>query len=105
MTNVYPCPYVYASGKTCSGHVVGIEAYKADVSWTLCDGSWTFDFSPRSHYHLTCSEKGNHTGFGREDSDQMKFYLEELPTELAQLVESTGVVAVPDGAGIPDLGG
>ncbi len=61
-----PCPFVYSGGRRCTGHVVRIEAYKADVQWTLGeDGSWTFGWDrPRSHYHLFCSEKGQSRGVG-----------------------------------------
>ena len=44
------CPFVYANGRACGGHVVRVEAYKADITWSLAaDGSWSFDFRPRSH--------------------------------------------------------
>ncbi len=39
---VEPCPYVYAKGKKCTGHIVRIEAFKVDLAWTLGnDGKWT----------------------------------------------------------------
>ncbi len=34
-----PCPFVYASGKHCKGHITRIEAYKADLCWILKDRS------------------------------------------------------------------
>ena len=51
-----PCPYVYAKGQKCKGHIVGIAAFKADLKWTRAsDGRWTFNAdNPRSHYHLYC---------------------------------------------------
>src|SRR5262249_43367634 len=74
------CPFVYAKGKRCTGHIVGIEAFKADIGWSFRDGVWSFSVDrPRSHYHLYCSEKGNHAGYGRADSDQMKFFYNKLP--------------------------
>lgn len=83
-----PCPFVYARGKRCTGHVVRVEAYKADLEWTLgADGTWTFSTgAPRSHYHLFCSEKGNHAGTLRHDDDRMKFYLDQLPDKLLKLM-------------------
>ncbi len=61
-----PCPFVYAKGKKCTGHVVRVEAYKADISWNYRDGAWRFAVGgPRSHYHLFCSEKDNHAGVRR----------------------------------------
>src|SRR5262249_28061437 len=32
-----------------------------------------------SHFHLFCSEKGNHAGYPARDSDKMKFYFDQLP--------------------------
>ncbi len=56
-----PCPFVYAKGKKCTGHIWRIEAFKVDISWSRADdGKWSFAVGePRSHYHLYCSEKGN----------------------------------------------
>jgi len=82
-----PCPFVYAKGKQCTGHIVGIEAYKADIGWTLRDGEWKFSCGdPRSHYHLTCSLKGNHAGYKGSDSEQLKFYLQDLPEALREVI-------------------
>lgn len=84
------CPFVYANGKACVGHVVAIEAYKADIDWRLDeDGQWRFGFAPRSHYHLFCSEKGNHAGFKRQDDPQLKFHWRELPGDIRSLLENT----------------
>jgi hypothetical protein len=86
------CPFVYASGKRCSGHVVSVEAYKADVAWTpQPDGSWAASIGePRSHYHIVCSEKGNHAGTVRADDSRMKFYFNQLPPEIrAAIVAET----------------
>jgi hypothetical protein len=82
-----PCPFVYANGKRCAGHIVRVEAYKADLSWVLGDdGVWHFSYDwPRSHYHLFCSAKGNHVGFGRPDSEKMKVRF--LPDELRRVHE------------------
>ena len=68
-----PCPFEYANGKRCGGDIVKVEAYNADLEWELQeDGSSKFSFGhPRSHYHVFCSEKGNHAGFGRSDSDSL----------------------------------
>lgn len=84
------CPFVYSNGKACTGHIVRIEAYKADIEWALDDaGAWRLGFAPRSHYHLFCSEKGNHAGFKRHDDPQMKFHWRELPDDVRNLLEST----------------
>ena len=89
-----PCPYVYAKGRRCTGHIVGVEAFKADLSWTRQeDGSWSFHYSePRSHYHLVCSEKGNHAGWGRPDAEAMKFDFRELPPELQAAISAAARV-------------
>ena len=83
-----PCPYVYAKGRKCTGHIDRIEAFKADLEWTQQpDGSWKFSAgNPRSHYHLFCSEKGNHAGSGREDA--LKFHASELPKELLAVISA-----------------
>ena len=82
MAKELPCPFVYANGRRCTGHITHIEAYKADVTWRPDhDGKWRPSVGePRSHYHLFCSEKGNHAGSARDDHPQMK--LRYLPDDL-----------------------
>lgn len=85
-----PCPFVYANGKKCTGHVVRVAAYKADISWNFDreTGTWGFHVGePRSHYHLFCSEKENHAGV-RGDDSRMKYYYQHLPEQLRSVVES-----------------
>jgi len=83
-----PCPFVSTKGKKCAGHIVRIEAFKADLAWRLADdGTWTFEVGePRSHYHLYCSEKDNHAGYGKPDSEAMKFYYQNLPAALQEVI-------------------
>jgi hypothetical protein len=84
-----PCPFVYARGKRCTGHIVRVEAYKADLWWDFKDGRWIFSYGrPRSHFHLFCSEKGNHSGWVGPDNDQMKFYGDQLPDELVEAMNA-----------------
>lgn len=84
------CPFVYADGRRCKGHIVRIEAYKADLTWLAdADGRWSFGFQPRSHYHLFCSEKGNHAGFRRQDPGAMKFWFDHLPEPIQRILEET----------------
>ena len=33
-----------------------------------------------------CSEKGNHAGYARPDSERMKFYWDKLPEELKKVI-------------------
>lgn len=64
-----PCPFIYSNGRECAGHIVRIEAHKVDIDWQATkEGGWDFAFPPRSHYHLFCSEKGNHAGSRRGDN-------------------------------------
>lgn len=89
-----PCPFVYANGRRCTGHIVRIEAYKADLVWQAdAEGSWHFDFRPRSHYHLFCSEKGNHAGYRRQDPIDMKDWLDRLPEPLRALINGVDVAS------------
>lgn len=93
-----PCPFVYADGRRCEGHVVRVEAYKAELVWTVGeDGTWSFDFQPRSHYHLFCSAKGNHAGFRRNDPAALKAWYSRLPEELRRVIDATGVQPGPTG--------
>ncbi len=86
-----PCPFVYANRKSCSGHIIRIETYKADAEWVLQeDGTWSFGLIPLTHYHLFCSEKGNHAGYVGPDNEQMKFRANELGGELAEIVFGEG---------------
>ena len=84
MAQEVACPFVYARGRRCLGHITHVEAYKVDVRWTPGeDGKWRPSLGePRSHYHLFCSEKGNHAGVRREDHPSMKRYLGQLPEGL-----------------------
>ena len=84
------CPFVYANGRACTGHVVRVEAYKADLTWSAdAEGTWSFDFQPRSHYHVFCSEKGNHAGFRRQDPNALKFWFDTLPAPIQRILEQT----------------
>jgi hypothetical protein len=84
-----PCPYVYKGGRSCKGHVTRVEAFKADLVWSMiAEGEWAFSVgAPHSHYHLHCSKQGNHAGFGRDDA--LKFYYSELSPELQAVVGRT----------------
>ena len=82
-----PCPFVYAKGRPCTGHVVRVEAYRADLTWTADGhGAWRFDFVPGTHFHVFCSEKGNHAGIGGPDA--LKFWFSELPPAIQQIVKA-----------------
>ncbi len=93
MTKV-SCPQVYANGEACDGHVVQFEAYKADLKWEYADGGWRFAFFPRSHFHLYCSEKGDHVGHRPSADVRMKFFLDQLPDDLRALIVATDVAPI-----------
>ena len=84
----FPCTFVYASGKPCTGQIERIEVYKADLSWQpVSENEWQFSWEQRSHYHLFCSEKGNHAGYKKHDDDRMKFHWDELPEGIRRLLD------------------
>lgn len=89
-TTRIPCPFVYANGRACSGYIERVEAYKADLSWTEdADGGWRLSWGkPRSHYHLFCSEKGNHAGYKRQDDPRMKVHFRQLPPKLQEVLRN-----------------
>lgn len=95
--DLIPCPFVYARGRKCTGHINKIEAYKADIAWERRDdGSWSFSFEPRSHYHLFCSEKGNHAGYLKDDA--LKFYPGDLPQGAVSVIFQTRLPRTPNQA-------
>ena len=82
-----PCPFVYVDGRECSGHIVRVEALKADLEWLYRNELWTFSFSaPRSRYHLFCSENGDHAEVRGEREISLKFYFQELPTDIQDAI-------------------
>jgi hypothetical protein len=87
MAELIPCPFIYGNGKSCPGYVARIEAYKADLEWSFDGSGWSFDFRPRSHYHVFCSEKGNHAGYKR--GDRLKLYYDQLPAALQDVIAQT----------------
>ena len=92
--NIEPCcSYVYAKGKMCT-RIVRIQAFKADLPWHWTDdGKWSLSVGdPRPHYYLYCSEKGNHEGCGRPDSEAMKFYYQNLPPALRKALTEASLV-------------
>ena len=86
-----PCPFVYANGKICTGHITRFEMYHARMRWENNEDDWVFSFQEGTHYHLYCSEKGNHAGFKKGDDYRMKFWYDQLPDEIQSLIERTGL--------------
>jgi hypothetical protein len=86
MNEKIPCPYVYARGRKCTGYVVKVAAFNADIEWRFNDGEWKFSAGcPKSHYHVYCSEKGNHAGAIGDDA--LKFYFQNLPEQIAAVIK------------------
>ncbi len=86
MNEKIPCPFVYADGHRCSGFVVRVAAYEADVEWYLDEqGRWTLTVTPNRDYQLFCSEKGNHAGL-QSDSTQLKCWPQDLPERVQRIV-------------------
>lgn len=87
-TPAIPRPFVYSSGKQCAGHIIRVEAYKADISWrSQEDGTWKFDWErPRSHFHLFCSLKNNHAGL--KGPDALRYFFKQLPKDLQAIINS-----------------
>jgi hypothetical protein len=85
----FPCPYVYPSGDRYGGRIVKVEAFNTDLRWTFDEsGNSIFSHSQRrSHFHLFCSEKGNHA----DDShpEQMMRYTINMPDELLRVIASS----------------
>jgi len=83
-----PCPFVYANNKRCSGRITRVEAYRGDLAWALNqNGRWEFGWGPpRSHFHLFCSLKEDHSGFKRPADYRMKCYFDELPEALRKII-------------------
>jgi hypothetical protein len=102
MSHQIPCPFVYANGRPCQGHINRIGAYGATVHWTQRPtGEWLFTWEERSHYHLFCSQKGGHAGMGRPDDPRMKCYVDQLPQDILTLLEYTDVKEVPEEGSVP----
>src|SRR4051794_27656932 len=70
------CPFVYAKGQRCKGHVVGVQGYGP-----------RFDGQMRVRkVRFWCSDKDDHTGttFGTWGKERMEFYPDQLPDDLRE---------------------
>jgi hypothetical protein len=38
MNDPIPCPFVHANGECCAGHIVEVQAFKADLRWAVGPG-------------------------------------------------------------------
>ena len=75
------CPFVYASGKHCTGHI-----YRAVAYGRRRDGSV-------KKWRLHCSEKGDHAGVASDlvSKERMEFYPDDLPVD-EQALLTAGIV-------------
>jgi len=93
MSDQEPCPFSYASGQKCKGHIIRVEEYhNSDIRWEYQpDGTWRFGLreavlgEPVSHYRLFCSEKHDPL---QQDSDRMKFRCEELSEAVKRILST-----------------
>ena len=76
MSDELQCPFVYANGKRCTGHVMGWRKY----------GGETFERCRK--VRLYCSEKYDHAGVasGFVEKERMEFYPDKLPDEIRDAV-------------------
>jgi hypothetical protein len=85
-----PCPFVYANGKRCPGHVRRAKAFgpKRKFRGEL----------PREYVHkyrLWCTEKDDHAGIltsSLEAKERMEFYPDDLPVETLDALWGRGMV-------------
>jgi hypothetical protein len=75
-TAALECPFVYANGKKCPGHV---------VNWRLYGGA---SFETTRKVRLWCSEKDAHAGSVRSwaGKERMEFYPDKLPKLICEAV-------------------
>ena len=80
MTQKYPCPFTYADGRKCKGHVTHFKAYGPVRNGEL---------SEVRKVRLWCSERYDHQGAVRSwaSKERMEFYPDQLPAYLRPLLE------------------
>lgn len=77
---VIPCPFVYANGRACAGHVISARAYGPRAR-----NGWLYPEKVRK-YRLICSEKNDHAGILHTHAAKlrMEFYPDELPPDVIE---------------------
>ena len=85
------CPFIYANGKRCKGYVKFMKLIKANIELKLDENGKIIGFhitpNHRYHVHLYCSEKGSHSGAGRQHDWRMKVWWNDLPEEFIEEFE------------------
>lgn len=86
-----PCPFVYADGHKCKGHIVRIERYHTTVEWDWNPTTQTYELGVLdggSHFHLFCGAMGDHAG--AVGKSRLKYWPNELPDDIRAIVYPGG---------------
>jgi hypothetical protein len=88
MSDTIACPFVYANGRKCAGHVQRAMAYGPRGE------GGTVERDRVKKYRLWCSEKWDHAGAtsGFIAKDRMEFYPDRLPPGFTDALWDKGVV-------------
>lgn len=80
MKEKYPCPFTYADGRECQGHIVGFRAYGPR------QGNEVLEVKK---VRLWCSERYDHQGAVNSwaGKERMEFYPNQLPDYLKPLLD------------------
>lgn len=72
------CPFVYANGHRCEGHVTNVRFY----------GNLKYGYPGVRKVRLWCSDKGDHAGAvsGWASKERMEFYPDKIPADLKNFV-------------------
>jgi hypothetical protein len=75
MTENFPCPFIYANGRKCRGHITGFRVYGPRRGDELLEVR---------KVRLWCSERDDHQGAVRSwaGRERMEFYPDRLPDYL-----------------------
>jgi hypothetical protein len=82
------CPFVYADGRKCSGHLYRARAYGPRGSDGLVERHRV------RKYRLWCSEKDDHAGAVSDfvSKERMEFYPNELPPGVEEALWREGIL-------------
>jgi hypothetical protein len=83
-----PCPFVYADGRKCSGHVYRARAYGPKR------GNWIVAREDVRKYRMWCSEKDDHAGAvsSLATKHRMEFYPDQLPRGVEEQLWSSPIL-------------
>lgn len=91
VTEAVECPYTYATGQRCGGHVISVETPDVGAVWRRTVDGWRLKFGllRAGGYFLVCSHKGNHGGIGRPGVERLQCTFDGLPEPLRAAVAET----------------